>query len=503
LRGVWFHARIEPVENGTMMIQLQFPSPHIAEYYMKHAPPETVYEWLLATAGKPKRFSNSPFPKPLLEALLERAEPIIDLGIATTAGDSAVLRKLWGREDTALQAAIAANPHRDRSFKSTGPTEIMDAEAFVNFCRQGSEDVVWLWFQNPTMAEDRLTAVLAQKELYQQLSETEWIRVLWPAVRNPNLRTPLLNNRFSVDGYGEYMQRKPFEAAWELLFNLPVTVRNANLLHDCISEITEFNPPYERALTALGEKPLDPRERQKWSESFDRGRRLFVEAAVDRWRGENDVDGKGQDEKGHEHYSYELLRQAIAAKASPHQRLWEVTVDHPDVHVRRGFYQSCNPTSVEQLQAAYDRDGGHFLESAVDNTAMYEGDRFRKGIRVKFRDLVQDGGKLTFEKHQWLRAAWDGWAHRLAKQDPIRYPDPDMEWMDDLHHDGDAPLADQMKDLVSRLESTVRATRDNGDRDRLGELATQLASMQMLLASRLDEIVAQTQAAAPTKRRFF
>jgi hypothetical protein len=484
------------------MMQLQFPSPHVAEYYMQHAAPETVYEWLLATAGKPERFSSSPFPKPLLGVLLERAEPIIDLGIATVAGDSAVLRELWARGDTALQAAIAANPHRDRGFMSTRPTEIMDADTFLNFCCQGPGDVVWLWFQNPTMAEDQLTAVLARRELYQQLSDTEWIRVLWPAVRNPNLRTPLPDDRFAVDGYGEYMQRKPFEAAWGLLFDLPVTVRNANLLNDCISEIIEFNPPYERALTALGEEVPDPRDRQKWSASFDRGRRLFVEAAVDRWRGENDVDGKGRDKKGQEEFAYELLRQAIAAKASPHQPLWEVTVDHPDVYVRRGFYQSCTPTSPEQLQVAYDRDGGHFLESAVYNKAMYEGDRFRKGIRTKFRNLVQDGGGLEFEKRQWLGAAWEGWAHRLAKQDPIRYPDPDMEWMDDLRHDGDAPLADQMKDLVSRLESTVRATREDSKRDRVGELAIQLASMQMLLANRLDEIVAQTQAAAPTKRRF-
>lgn len=39
------------------------------------------------------------------------------------------------------------------------------------------------------MAEDRLTAVLARKEIYQQLSDNEWTRVLWPAVRNPNLLT--------------------------------------------------------------------------------------------------------------------------------------------------------------------------------------------------------------------------------------------------------------------------------------------------------------------------
>lgn len=52
----------------------------------------------------------------MLAALLGRAESIIDLGIPTVAGDTAVLRELWGRGDVAFQAAIAANPHRDRGF---------------------------------------------------------------------------------------------------------------------------------------------------------------------------------------------------------------------------------------------------------------------------------------------------------------------------------------------------------------------------------------------------
>jgi len=164
-----------------------FPSPIIAQTYLSHAAPESVYAWLKANAGESGLFT-SPFPDELLTALLARNDPIINHGVASVATKPEILRNLWKSGDRAVRNAIAGNPYRDQGILSIfllDRHEWAEQDELIAALQQGDHDFVKLWCTNPTLNFKELKEAFAREGIYEKLSEEHWVPVIYWAGLTP------------------------------------------------------------------------------------------------------------------------------------------------------------------------------------------------------------------------------------------------------------------------------------------------------------------------------
>src|SRR5262249_25653662 len=118
---------------------MSFASPAIAQEYLSHAAPETVYAWLKANAGELDGMYTSPFSHELLKTLLGRNDPIINIGVASVATEPDILRGLWRSGNQAVRNEIAANPHRDHFLGIlTSPAWADESELIYPPCRKAT-----------------------------------------------------------------------------------------------------------------------------------------------------------------------------------------------------------------------------------------------------------------------------------------------------------------------------------------------------------------------------
>jgi hypothetical protein len=157
-----------------------FPSPIIAQAYLSHAAPETVYAWLKANAGEIGPLFTSPLPDELLKALLDRNDPIINLGIASVAAEPEILQSLWKSGDRAVRSAIAGNKYRDQGIAGILNRYSWAASAELTAALQeGDHTFIKLWCTNPALKFDGLKEAFSREGLYETLSEEHWIPVIY------------------------------------------------------------------------------------------------------------------------------------------------------------------------------------------------------------------------------------------------------------------------------------------------------------------------------------
>jgi hypothetical protein len=249
------------------------------ERYLMSASPEAVFNWFMATAAAVKRsphFSSSTtFEERLMQQLLTRQEPLIDLAVATCCDNANVLLTLWQSGDKTTRLAIAANTLRQ------GFAGLPTAEGFAQIC--SDPDLVRAVFKNPSMTLGGLTNFLERSGDFSSISDEEWLTCLPCAVRNPVLQSKPEDDPFADTGYLHYLDGRAFGAAWTLLIVLDATDRHADILSDAFLSIAVFSPPYDEMLKAAGVPIADPTGEpsigkfSEFSEQYQQGTRLFLD----------------------------------------------------------------------------------------------------------------------------------------------------------------------------------------------------------------------------------
>jgi hypothetical protein len=234
-----------------------FQSTLVAQEYLTLASPESVYTWLLSNAGEPSPIYNSQFSNELLNVLLARNDGLVNLGVASVATDPKILNELWKSNNLAIRTAIAANIYRDRGFLGIWPYKWTEPEELTAALEDGNPEFVRAWCTNPALARDTLTAALSKTGIYEHLSDSTWMAVIYWALQNPNLQRPREWNRFAIDGYAEIQEGRAFTAAWSLLITLPNTREYASLICYQFAEIGEFAAPYETLLKGEVTNPIE------------------------------------------------------------------------------------------------------------------------------------------------------------------------------------------------------------------------------------------------------
>jgi hypothetical protein len=395
-----------------------------AERYLMSVSPEAVFDWFMVSAAAVLKKEYRPsfasgFDEALMRKLLSRQEPIVDLAIATYCDNASILETLWGQRDRTIQLAIADNGVR----RGLAGLPTSDFEQICN-----DADLVKSVFSSPTMEHEGLTNFLTRSEMFQSLSEDAWLRGLYYAVRNPILKTIPKEERFSDDGFQDYMRGRPFDAAWKLLIFLESTGKNAALLSDAYLNIAVFSPPYGDLLEAEGKMaaPSGKESHAEFAQKLEHGTRLFLEYVFYKWCDTNPPkkgDDKWPSDRG-------FIRQGVAAGAArkrghnPKDGIVYYLRDHPDKWVRAGFYMGFRFWDEVSVQAAYEKDGAFFAEQAVFNKVLYQDTPAARS----FRALVgRSSGRewKDFSDDQLRRRIYDGWAMRLWRENPAIYFNPE------------------------------------------------------------------------------
>jgi hypothetical protein len=412
------------------------------ERYLMSVSPEAVFNWFRAVVADAKGKSRSPlsstFEKGLMQRLLARQEPLIDLAVATYCDNAEVLEALWQSGDKTIKVAIATNTFRGgfAGLPSRDPARRpIFATAHSSKLEEvlSDPDLARALFENASIGHDAIADFLELSGESKSLSEG-WLIGVYYALRNPVLKSEP-EDAFADDGLIYSSKRRPFSAAWKLLISLEATDLHADILGDAYLKIAVFSPPYEELLNLEGEPNREDRLAE-FSERYERGTRLYLDYVFHKWHDTKPLPDKEDDKWA---TSRGFIRQgaaAGAARTSYHRNVAAYLRDHPDKWVRAGYYSTFQFPDEANVRAAYEKDGAFFTEHAVDNKVLYRNDPAGRSFRAMVK---QQSGEW---KHYYQML---GTATRLWKENPLAYPHPE----DDLDALEPPPLKREADESIS------------------------------------------------------
>ncbi|MFJ1260957.1 hypothetical protein [Cupriavidus sp. CuC1] len=176
------------------------------------SPPQAVYDWLKERGAKVNRvFDDHGGDEELEEALLARADPLIDLGLARFCVHGSIAKRLFSRalgnknelnHARALRLAALSNQVLGKSNLFGFPDALFKNEELYR----------WLEF---------LRDLLEGNEPWQALSEDGRLASIFALSNNERVRRPYDDTY--LDGWDEYMYHGVSTAAWKLAEKVPTT----------------------------------------------------------------------------------------------------------------------------------------------------------------------------------------------------------------------------------------------------------------------------------------
>jgi hypothetical protein len=403
-----------------------------------NADPAQLYEWIGLAAGpvpKPSLLSRAQRPVTHLEpavlrALLMRANPLIDLAIATYTEDQDVLQELWKRDDVALRLAIAGNRHR---------AGLMGVD-LMDLLRSGSQELWDIALANPSMSSRALARVLEREDPLDQLSDDQWLRGVRAIARSPVIR---LKRSWFDTGSDDWVIPNPedfissgeaFAAAWRLPHILEPTEANAELLEALLGAISEFSPP----LLEFGWQP------QSAPEASRAASQRFVRAMLQKWKRENTPGGAPflREFEPDYHWGLRVVISAAAAKGDIPDDELRLSGDPA---ARRGYYRTGEKWTADQIRAAFDRDGADFVMEIVGNEAVHRDSALRDAVEACFERLDRE------TRHEPTRV-WRTVGTTLWRQNRFLYPRPSGRLS--LNEQGSTPPIG-LEETLKRIEENT------------------------------------------------
>ena len=384
--------------NTTNNAMLKFKHPTIQEAYLLNASSETVYDWIKNTAEHTTTDFSDAFPEGLVAKLRQRDDPLINLAIAEFTTDPDILKDLFNSKDNAVRVAVLANSFRDAGFGAVfNYQKWISEEQFKQLCTSKSREEICAYFTNRRLGGGRLAEVYLRKGVYTEVSDDQYLLILFYALKNPNVSLPHEHDRFALDGWDEYEESKPRHAAWTLLDTLDNTEPIASLLSQAYEHI-----PFELPFSETNDLP---HASKKYESERDRVTVAFLSRIFERWNVKASGEDKALDLGKRDFSSFQTLRETIASAVPYYSSAAEFLRKHDDIYVRRGFYRSFHPSGPDELEELFDKDGKHFIEAAVYNKALYKRDP--REIRSKLYELIWEKSQklqdMEFEDRQLLK----------------------------------------------------------------------------------------------------
>ena len=370
------------------------------------SPPHVVYDYL-AKLDPPEHEWRPRLPDFLVEKLISRNEPLVDLGVARFTTNDRVIAPLWERGGM-IQMALLTN-----RFAWLKPRDV-DLKPILE---TGSRDIIHGTMTNPMMPPDWLAAIISNKL---ELSEDAWWNATVSGIMNPRLRETRRADTFD-EQIEVWTHEKPINAVWDLYLLADPTPKWANALVNAgqipfiLSLPDRFMPDMKTDEGRADWKATATRRNEAYRE-------LLWKAAEEKW-----VDPAGR-EKEDKLSAYAWARRAFAEayvrSASMHADRMKIA-NHADQAFRIGYYQGAEVGPDWPIAEYIERDGLAFLDAISGNRSLYlrTNVEIQREIRFAARDLELNHDDIQGMMKHMLTV--------LSKEDPARYgSDPTEEMLE-------------------------------------------------------------------------
>ena len=360
-------------------------------YWISHANPEMVFEWL---KEQKLIFRYSSSREEIEKVLIERHEPLINLGLALyveLSGETAL--RLFRNGDRTIKKAVLAGPSIEEGLDSrAGPLSPAGAlyEDFKEILDFFDQELLESALSNGSIPDHLLVSLYKKQEPFANLTDEQWLRAIWCTTSNPRLGTP-------YDGLmgssGHYRHYKVFTAGWKLFETLPVNEVSALLL-------------FHLGKSLLPYQPHD----------------MDVHATIKRWEKQDDAHFAG-------------CRSALAGliPVSPELK------NSDDIALRESYYSRFTTSNPEEIKELYEKDYDKFVEVAIYNPSLYRNGEVREALSECCWNC-----NLSSTFGLWYANAFKAQEERLTEEHP--------EWFVDF--DEDIPF-NAVKDPVMRANSRL------------------------------------------------
>lgn len=320
------------------------------------APPESVYSELRNLSREDSLFQHESLTD-TDQAVLARDNPLINLALAQTTQETAILRDLYGRSRAngisdeqqskylyGLRVACLSNPAEPRVSLARAPVAFLDDTELARIVQDGKEEETEALFRNPSIT-GLLKGLLTRTNQFADLTEDRWCRLLWIVAGNERL------NIDNGDQFG------PDLDAWHIQKSVATLAR-----------IVPVSKHGARALISV----LERIHKHISAESLSQHAEI-----LDRWREWNYVPEKEREYGWSEDLKTEvlaLLGAIIGSYSTTDQGgkfslCWIKNFDSADLSERCAYY-SIERLSDKQMEAGYQKDNEYFLRSVFVNSSV-------------------------------------------------------------------------------------------------------------------------------------
>ncbi len=214
-------------------------SEEFTEFWLVHADANIVFSWLRKNKPEKKRAFLESERDEIETRLIERDEPLINLGLALYGNRKETGLTLINKNKKILQKAVLSGttvrPHLLESWVTESGTLKKLVESY-------DKDLLSAFLSNELIEDDVIVNLYERKEPFHNLSDEQWYELLWYSSYNRRLSTPY--SETWMDGFDEYSYGRVFDAAWKLFEKLPVNEKTARLLA-CLGEMLVPDAPHD------------------------------------------------------------------------------------------------------------------------------------------------------------------------------------------------------------------------------------------------------------------
>ena len=357
------------------------------KYWLTHANTNAVFEWL--RAQKPRFGVWSGKSEEIETVLIERHEPLINLGLALYATDLSdeTSLSLFRNNDRTIKKAALSGDISGFLHSWVERHGILD-EILDSF----DAELLKYLLSNESIPDDLLVSLYKREKLFNSLTDEQWLTAIAFTTSNPRISTLL--DELPWDGFEYFRYCEVFTAGWKLFETLPVNEKSAAVL------------------SHLGEN-LVP----------DKSNDMDVFATIKRWKVE------GNDESDGLINSYVKCRYVLAkligcgawaVKDRFREAIgteFESLKDSDDLALRLSYYRRFRAHEPEEVRKLFEKDNDKFLNVALYNTNLY----VNEAIRDELNKCCQDY-EDPYHASSHLES-FDAQVKRLTKEHPEWFPD--------------------------------------------------------------------------------
>lgn len=388
-------------------------NPVFESYWLSHANAEAVFEWL--KEQKPYFGSIGGKSDEIENVLIERREPIINLGLALYAGlNSETALRLFRSGDVTIKKAVLSGPSVMPSVVGSdwieGSRGDGDAGVLKELLQPFDVELLYRLLSNKNLFSQILVNLYHRGTPFVVLTDEQWLKAIECTISNPQLSRP--------SGYLEKIEflppEHPCQAAWNLYKTVPVHAESARIL----ARLGEQLAPHGDDRVPHAPSDLD------------------VLDTIKRWEVEGD-----------DKHDFFCKCRAFLGRLLKDEEL----KDSADIALRQAYYGGggWDSRKPEEVREAFEKDKDKFLDVAIYNLSFYRSnEQVRYELRrcchdYAFKDEYHDGESWNF-RWQYHLDMFDAQHDRLRKHEPVWFPD----------FDGEIPF-EEIGDLSLRAEERL------------------------------------------------